>query len=71
MINTAKIKGRLRELGKTQADLADYTGIAQSTVNQKINGDRPLFLDEAEQFAIFLGIKDSEFCFYFFSRDSA
>lgn len=71
MINTAKIKGRLRELGKTQAELAEYVGIAQSTVNQKLNGERPLFLDEADQFAAFLGIPDSEFCKYFFARDSA
>lgn len=71
MINTAKIKGRLRELGKTQAELAEYVGIAQSTINQKLNGDRPLFLDESERFAEFLGISDAEFCKYFFNRDSA
>lgn len=67
MINCAKIKGRLRELGKTQADLAAYTGMAQSTINQKINGERPLFLDEAESFARFLKIPDAEFTSYFFS----
>lgn len=71
MINSAKIKGRLRELGKTQAELAAYVGIAQSTINQKLNGERPLFLDESERLADFLGIPDSEFCKYFFTRDSA
>lgn len=71
MINTAKIMGRLRECGKTQADLAEYLDIAQSTINQKINGRRPLFLDEADKIASFLKIPDSEFGTYFFARDSA
>ncbi len=71
MINTARIKGRLRELGKTQANLADYLGMAQSTVNQKINGERPLFLDEAERIASYLSISDTEFVSYFFCKISA
>lgn len=71
MINTAKIMGRLRERGHTQADLATHMGMAQSTINQKINGKRPLFLDEADRIARFLEIPDSEFSVYFFTRNSA
>ena len=71
MVNTSKILGRLREQNKTQADLASYMGMAQSTVNQKMNGKRPLFLDEAEKIACYLNIPDSEFCLYFFSERSA
>lgn len=71
MINTAKLMGKLRECGKTQADLAAHLGMAQSTMNQKLNGKRPLFLDEADKIAHFLKIPDTEFGVYFFARDSA
>ena len=37
MVNSDKIKGRMRELKITQADVAKELNIAQPTVNQKIN----------------------------------
>lgn len=42
MINSNKIKGRLRELNLTQKDAAEALGIAQSTTAQKLNGTRPM-----------------------------
>ena len=53
MVNTNKIKGRMRELEITQADVAKCLNIAQPTVNQKINNIRPFDLDEARNFLIF------------------
>lgn len=49
MINTNKIKGRMAELQITQKDVANSLGLAQPTVNQKINNIRPMDLDEAEK----------------------
>ena len=49
MVNANKIKGRMRELGITQADVAKFLNVAQPTVNQKINNIRPFDLDEAEK----------------------
>ncbi|MDO4340932.1 MAG: helix-turn-helix transcriptional regulator [Eubacteriales bacterium] len=66
MINTKKIKGRLAELGLTQRDVARALGIAQPTVNQKINNIRPMNLDEAKKLAILLDLKVEEFQTYFF-----
>lgn len=66
MINTRKIKGRLAELGLTQRDVSKTLGIAQSTVNQKINNNRPMNLDEAEQLAKILKLDTGEFGNYFF-----
>ena len=37
MVNTNKIKGRMKELELTQADVAHCLNIAQPTANQKIN----------------------------------
>lgn len=66
MVNTNKIKGRMRELEITQADVAKCLNIAQPTANQKINNIRPFDLDEAEKFSALLGINAGEFGTYFF-----
>jgi transcriptional regulator with XRE-family HTH domain len=68
MVNTNKIKGRMRELEITQADVAKCLNIAQPTVNQKINNIRPFDLDEAEKFSNLLGINAGEFGTYFFAH---
>lgn len=68
MVNTNKIKGRMRELEITQADVAKCLNIAQPTANQKINNIRPFDLDEAEKFSSLLGINAGEFGTYFFAH---
>ena len=65
MVNSLKLKSRLRERDLTQEDLAKYLGLATSTTNQKINGVRPLDIYEAGKIAKFLDISDSEFCSFF------
>lgn len=67
MINTNKIKGRMRELDITQADVAKALNIAQPTANQKINNARPFDLEEAEKLALLLKIDPGEFGTYFFA----
>lgn len=70
MINTNKIKGRMAELQMTQKDIANSLGLAQPTVNQKINNIRPMDLDEAEKLSNLLNIKPEDFAVYFFYRES-
>lgn len=67
-INSKKIKERIKELGLTQGDIAKALGLAQSTVNQKINNVRSMSVDEAEKLAELLKIGDQDFCIYFFGR---
>ncbi|MBR6337364.1 MAG: helix-turn-helix transcriptional regulator [Ruminococcus sp.] len=67
MVNTNKIKGRMKELEITQADVAKCLDIAQPTANQKINNVRPFDLDEAEKLSALLGIESGEFGLYFFA----
>lgn len=67
MINSNKIKGRMKELGFIQADVARELNIAEPTVSQKINNKRPMDLDEARVLAQMLRIDNSEFGVYFFS----
>lgn len=65
-----QVKSRLKRMGKTQDQLAEYLGLAVSTMNQKLNGVRPLGLYEAEKVAKYLEIPDQKFATYFFNRDS-
>lgn len=65
-MNSKKIKGRMAECGVTQKELAEAIGLAPATISQKINGIRPLYLNEAEKIAQVLMIKESEFGSYFF-----
>jgi transcriptional regulator with XRE-family HTH domain len=68
MINSDKIKGRMRELGLIQKDVARELGVAVPTATQKINGVRPLYLDEVGKLADLLQINPTEYEDYFFAR---
>lgn len=68
MVNTNKIKGRMREMEITQADVAKCLEIAQPTANQKINNVRPFDLTEAEKLSSLLDIDSGEFGKYFFAQ---
>lgn len=70
MVNTNKLKGRMAELQLTQKDIAIGLGLAQPTVNQKINNIRPMDLNEAEKLSEILKIPTSEFGVYFFCQQS-
>ena len=65
MVNTNKIKGRMKELELTQADVAHCLNIAQPTANQKINNVRPFDLDEAEKLSHLLHIDAGEQIFFY------
>lgn len=71
VVNSKKICGRMRELGLRQLDVAQAMGIAAPTVSQKINGIRPMTLEEAERMADVLKIDNADFGIYFFSHGVA
>ncbi|MDE5991707.1 MAG: helix-turn-helix domain-containing protein [Oscillospiraceae bacterium] len=68
MVNTNKLKGRMKELEITQADVAKVLGIAQPTANQKLNNIRSFDLEEAEKLSAMLHIEAGEFGTYFFAH---
>lgn len=67
MLNGNKIKGRMKELGIVQADVAKRLNLAEATISLKLSGKRPMDLDEAQQLAEMLGIANEEFGIYFFN----
>ena len=68
MVNTDRLKGRIREQRKTQSDCAEYLGIQPPTFNQKLNNIRSFGLSETGKLADYLDIPDIEFTQFFFSQ---
>lgn len=62
-INTNRLKGRIKELGLTR--IAKALNLSTSTVNLKLNGLRPMSLDEAEMVEVVLHISNENFGRYF------
>ena len=71
MINSNKLKGRMKEKGVTQAALAKYLKISQPTCCQKLNNTRQLTLDEANGICEILDISPEHFGSYFFIQQVA
>lgn len=66
MLNTNKLKAKMKEKAITQKDVAKALDISTCAFNLKINNKRPLFLEEADKLCIILSISDDEFRNYFF-----
>lgn len=71
MVNTLKLKARIMEFGFNQKDIAKVLNLAPSTVSQKINNVRPMYLKEADILANLLKINTMEFGEYFFTSNIA
>lgn len=73
MINERKIKARMVELGLTQKDIADEScwNCALPTVSQKLNGVRPIFLEEANSLAKLLHLSEAEYYDFFYAETIA
>ena len=55
-----KLKGKIRECGKTYQQCADYLGISIATFSDKINGIRKFYIDELDRLGDFLGMTKVE-----------
>lgn len=71
MFNANKVRGKLAEMQLTQKDVAKVWNCSLPTVSQKLNGLRPLFLDEAVSLANLLELTDQEKVDIFFADQIA
>lgn len=71
MVNTLKLKARIVECGLKQKDVAKALSVAPSTVSQKINNIRPMYLEEADLIASLLKIDTMQYGEYFFTSNIA
>lgn len=70
MINTAKLKGRIVEKGKTIQSIAPKIPCTPYTLGQKISNETPMQIEEATTLANELDIQDDEIVEYFFYKRS-
>lgn len=54
MVDTDRLKKRMKELGLTQVAVAERLGISQSVLSLKLNNVRPFYLHEAGKLAMIL-----------------
>jgi len=71
VFNANKVRGKLAEMQLTQKDVAKVWNCSLPTVSQKLNGLRPLFLDEAVSLANLLDLTDQEKVDIFFADQIA
>lgn len=69
-MNANKIRGRMAEMKLTQKDIAQKNvwNCALPTVSQKLNGIRPMSLDEANALAKLLRLDEKEYYEFFFGK---
>lgn len=65
MINTEKMKMRIKGHGLTQSKIAEFIGMSDALLSMKIRNKRAMTLSEAEAIARVLNIGDREFSEYF------
>ncbi len=59
MINANKLRGKMAEIGLTQAQLAHRIGVSTNTLSRKMNGRIKFTVDEAVSICTVLGIPGS------------
>lgn len=70
MINTAKVRGRIVEKGKTIQSLAPKIPCTPYTLGQKISNETPMHIEEAQVLINELEIPKDEITDYFFYEES-
>jgi cyanate lyase len=66
MSNYGKLRGKIRELGLTCADVADEIGISATSFSNKLLGKTDFSQTEMKRLAEVLGIEATEMADYFF-----
>lgn len=68
MVNTAKVKGRIVEMGKTIQSIAPKIPCSPYTLGQKIANETPINLEEIIALCDELHIKEDEFAEFFLKK---
>lgn len=59
-MNSAKLKGKMKERDKTYKECADILDISLTSYSNKVNGINDFKLDEAKKLSDFLGCNTQE-----------
>lgn len=63
----SKLRGRIRECGRTQREVAEFANMANTTFNLKLNGKYAFSQREIQAILKFLKIPPEEIGNYFFT----
>lgn len=66
--NFSKLRGKMRELNKTNKDMADMLNVSETTFSYKLNNIRPFTNEELDLIIENLGILPFEINQYFFTK---
>ncbi len=69
MFNYSKLKGRIKEKGFTQEDIANNLGINKSTISLRLNNQSLFVQDEINKIIKLLEIPGEEIKEYFFEEE--
>lgn len=71
LVDSKRIRARMIMLGLRNRDLAKAWGCAEQTASQKLNGTRPLSLEEANKLAQLLKLSEVEYYVFLFKSEIA
>ena len=71
LVDSKRIRARMIMLGLRNRDLAKAWGGAEQTASQKLNGTRPLSLEEANKLAQLLKLSEVEYYVFLFKSEIA
>ena len=71
LVDSKRIRARMIMLGLRNRDLAKAWGRAEQTASQKLNGTRPLSLEEANKLAQLLKLSEVEYYVFLFKQEIA
>lgn len=57
-MNANLLRAKMKELGKTQEEVAVASGISKNSLSRKLNGKRDFRLSEVERICVVLKIED-------------
>lgn len=70
LVDSKRIRARMIMLGLRNRDLAKAWGCAEQTASQKLNGTRPLSLEEANKLARLLKLSEVEYYVFYLNQKS-
>ncbi len=59
-MDSQKLKGKMREKSKTYQDVAEAIGVSITTINDKLNGKRKIYVEEAQAISNLLDLSNDE-----------
>lgn len=67
--NYSKLRGKIREMGITQKQIAEKIGTGESTISAKLNNKCYFYQPEIAKICDILNIADEEVGLYFFTTE--